>query len=44
MFTFKNYSNAFFTIETEKFLFVLDPWTSEGIFDSGWAPYLGILP
>lgn len=39
MFTFKNYSNAFSTIKTEKFLFVLDPWTSEGIFDGGWAPY-----
>ena len=39
MFTFKNYSNAFSTIEMEKFLLVLDPWTSEGIFDGGWAPY-----
>ncbi|KAF6242831.1 hypothetical protein C6988_06515 [Nitrosopumilus sp. b1] len=39
MFTFKNYSNAFSTIKTDKFLFVLDPWTSKGIFDGGWAPY-----
>jgi len=39
MFIFKNYSNAFSTIKMDKHLFVLDPWTSEGIFDGGWAPY-----